>query len=473
LLFLNIPALKYRVKWFTNILQTKAINFNNGEGKMPHNKMLSISNIAKELNSGKATIKFLLKRFNKWLPFELVDGQAHYSNTCIKKIILIQENLDAGALPADIEKQLDALPDKDSLHSASNNLLDTFASPSQNGDIRLSNDGLVLLKSLIADIGEQQKKIAKAHEKRADAEEKKAVAIEKRAGAEEKKAQAMNNIANALQEMNKLRGSDPEALQIAHEAVSVIAIDNDENYDFKDDTENVHDENQDIQTDIKPDIQPNIQPNIKIDDLSLLVEDELNIGVTKDSLSETDDLSLLLDNDIESEDTQPLDNLSELIDTPLDTEQPAKDIDDLSMLIDEKPDDQSEPEQLDDLSLLIDSVSSDSQGDQIKHEQTAGLDDLSKLIEKPSNHGQPEANIDDLSKLIEETPEIKIDFTPEEDLRKYKAAVMKIIIELKTKGLDIEETTNRLNTSSIKTLSGKPEWSQKAIAQIYKFIESA
>ena len=50
---------------------------------------------------------------------------------------------------------------------------------------------------------------------------------------------------------------------------------------------------------------------------------------------------------------------------------------------------------------------------------------------------------------------------------------MKIIIELKTKGLDIEETTNRLNTSSIKTLSGKPEWSQKAIAQIYKFIESA
>ena len=50
---------------------------------------------------------------------------------------------------------------------------------------------------------------------------------------------------------------------------------------------------------------------------------------------------------------------------------------------------------------------------------------------------------------------------------------MKIIIGFKNDNLNAEETTNLLNKNKIKTLSGKPKWGQKAISQIYKFIDSA
>ena len=480
-------------------------------------KMLSASDIAKELNSGKATIKFLLKRFQKWLPFELTDGHFLYPGTCIKTVIFILENIDAGILPADIEKKLDALSDSDSSSSSLDNIFDTFAKPSQNEDIRLSNDGLVLLKSLFSDIGEQQKRIAIAHEKRAEAEERKAVAIEKRAGAEEKKAEAMNNIASALQEMNKLRVSDPETIQIAHDTATVIA--NDER-DFQDSSEIDQNVTQTENHDVQPDIPVEIQPDLKIDDLSLLIKEEQEIEavneISNKASTETDDLSLLLDENSETIDIQTLDDLSQLIDVPSsDMEQPVQELDNLADLIDDKAFDDDEFEKLDDLSLLIDSVGHSkghSKNDQNKDEQVT-LDDLSKLIDEPSNKTQPVQDMDDLSQLIDapldtdqpvpklddlaslidsdssgsnspetddlskliddDTPEIKLDITPEEDLGKYKAAVMKIIIGLKTDGLDVEEATNRLNKNSIKTLSGKPDWSQKAISQIYKFIESA
>jgi hypothetical protein len=490
--------------------------------------MLSVSDIAKELNSGKATIKFLLKRFQKWLPSELADGHFQYPGTCIKTVIFIIENLDAGVLPADIEKKLGALSDSDPSSSSLDNIFDTFAKPSQNEDIRLSNDGLVLLKSLFSDIGEQQKRIAIAHEKRAEAEERKAVAIEKRAGAEEKKAEAMNNIASALQEMNKLRVSDPETMQIAHDTATVIV--NDEK-DLQDSSEkNINEsqvEHQDIQPDISVEIQSETQSEIQIDDLSLLINEEQEIETIDEVSTETDDLSLLLDENSETTDVQPLDDLSQLIDVPSDMEQPVQELDNLAELIEDKPSDNGDSEQLDDLSLLIGSsdpvdvpaevpaevpVESHAEDDQNKDEQVT-LDDLSKLIDEPSNQTQPAQDMDDLSQLIDEpsdtdnhdqeldnlaspidsdspdsnspeiddlskpidddTPEIKLDITPEEDLGKYKAAVMKIIIGLKTDGLDVEEATNRLNQNSIKTLSGKPDWSQKAITQIYKFIESA
>ena len=469
--------------------------------------MLSVSDIAKELNSGKATIKFLLKRFQKWLPFELADGHCLYPATSIKKIIFILEKLDGGVLPADIEKKLDALSDSDLSSSSLDNIFDTFVKPSRDGDIRISNDGLVLLKSLFSDIGEQQKRIAIAHEKRAKAEERKAVAIEKRAGAEEKKAQAMNNIAGALQEMNKLRVSDPETIQIAHDAATVIA--NDER-DFQDSSDMDKNESQTENRDIQPDIPVEIQPDLTIDDLSLLIKEDQEIEaineISNEASIETDDLSLLLDEDRETTDVQPLDDLSQLIDTPSDMEQPVQELDNLADLIDDKPSDHDEFEKIDDLSLLIDS-DDHSEDDQNRYEQVA-LDDLSKLIDEPSNQTQSVQDMDDLSQLIDapldtdqpvqelddlaslidrnspdiddmskliddDTPAIKLDVTPEEDLGKYKAAVMKIIIGLKTDGLDVEATTNCLNKNSIKTLSGKPDWGQKSIAQIYKFIESA
>jgi len=63
-----------------------------------------------------------------------------------------------------------------------------------------------------------------------------------------------------------------------------------------------------------------------------------------------------------------------------------------------------------------------------------------------------------------------MDLSPDDDIEKYKAAIMKVILELKTDGMSAEETTLLLNKNKIRTLSGKPEWSQKAISQIYKFM---
>jgi len=342
-------------------------------------KKLSVLDIAKELNAGKATIKFLLKRFKKWLPCDLIDGQAFYSAAIVKQLLLIHEDIGLGLLPSDIEKKLEALCDSDldpdNLNSGDSDSCDlsgSFVNSSQTEDIRLSNSGLTLLRSLFSDIGEQQKRVAMAHEKRAEVEERKAVAIEKRAEAEEKKADAMNNIANALQEMNRLRTSDPDLMHITHQAVSIIA------------------------------------------------EDET------DETNETGKTAETAETDTEDENREILDDLSSLI--------------------------ENDPPQLDDLSTLIDDLPEIVQPGK-------ELDDLSKLIDDPEE--------------VEDITEIKIDISPKEDLEKYKAAVMKIIIELKTDGLDMEEATNRLNRNRIKTLSGKAEWSQKAISQIYKFIESA
>ncbi len=81
--------------------------------------------------------------------------------------------------------------------------------------------------------------------------------------------------------------------------------------------------------------------------------------------------------------------------------------------------------------------------------------------------------MDDLTALVDETPSLKPDITPEENLKEYKAAVMKIILGLKTQGLNAEESTIRLNQDGVQTISGKSEWSEKAISQIYNFIDSA
>ena len=481
---------------------------------MSKEKNLSVSDIAQQLNTGKVSIKFLLKRYSKWLPYELIDGQSLYPSSYIKKIILIQENLDAGILLDDIEKKLDALPDLDVSDPSPDDFLDTLVKSSKNEDIRISNDGVGLLKSLVNDIGEQQKRIAIAHEKRAEAEERKAVAIEKRAGAEEKKAQAMNNIADALQEMNKLRGNNFETMQIAQKAASVISID--EDADFQDENINSQDTIEDIQEDVQLE-------DIQIDDLSLLIKDEQKDKAPGETITDLDDLSSLINepkiDESETEESKAgeveepkldkpedleevqLDDLSLLIEESDQTKELDPKLDDLSALIDEKPESKTETEPLDDLSQLLD----DSNANRQNSQKELKLDDLSKLIDEPSNQDPPAENMDDLSLLIDkdsskndvdetnndikiddlsklidsdskpvdDTPEIKLDISPEEDLGKYKAAVMKIIIELKKDGVNVEETTNRLNKNKIKTLSGKPEWGQKAISQIYKFIESA
>ena len=146
---------------------------------------------------------------------------------------------------------------------------------------------------------------------------------------------------------------------------------------------------------------------------------------------------------------------------------------------------------MDDLSSLIEPATDEHIGD---------LDDLSTLVGKPAQSQEP---MDDLSSLIEpatdehmgdfndlytgeksgqvspeidtqvkETHSIKPDILPDQDKGKYKAAVMKIIIELKGQGLTAQQTTDRLNHDDVTTLSGKPAWGLKAIDKIYGFIDS-
>ena len=55
---------------------------------MTRENLLSVLDIAKELNTGRATAKFLLKRFKKWMPSELINGQRLYPATIIKTLYI-------------------------------------------------------------------------------------------------------------------------------------------------------------------------------------------------------------------------------------------------------------------------------------------------------------------------------------------------------------------------------------------------
>ncbi len=524
---------------------------------MTRENLLSVLDIAKELNTGRATAKFLLKRFKKWMPSELINGQRLYPATIIKTLFIIQENLDMGMLPGDIEAKLDAMETTDP-----GDLLNHFEKTSGNEDIRLSNDGLTLLKSLFNDIGDQQKRIAVAHEKRAAAEERKAVAIEKRAEAEEKKAAAMNNIAHALQEMNQLRASEPVTQQIVHEAAAIVADDeiDEDGASIQIETDQVENKAAEHEQASVSTVDGDLSGEVELDDLSLLIDDESAADLLSEDDVQLDDLSLLLDDDSQDDGDTPeeepvsetqldqLDDLSLLIDAdenPVEPQpeeekdttdpddkidgEPPVELDDLSKLIDQQEDSDADrpSEDMDDLSKLIDMPSSEtepaSEADTSKNEtgETSSqddvqMDDLSLLIdesqtaEDTNDPEQDEAvkpdEMDDLSKLIdtppsketepidedtipgdenteqpaepdteeaEASPEITLDVTPEEDLEKYKAEVMNIILGFKTDGRSVEDTTQILNKNNVKTLSGKPEWSQKAISQVYQFIESA
>jgi len=382
---------------------------------MAREGLLSVLDIAQELNTGKATTKFLLKRFKKWLPCDLIDGQAFYTpDETIKRLFIIQENLDMGKLPSNIEKILDIVCESDS--DGQSNL---FTGPNNTEDTHL--------ESLFHDIIEQQKRIA--------------IAQEKRVFTEEKKVAALNNIAKILQDMNTARTIDPAAQQIAHQVSTQAAS--------------------------------SIAPAERIDDER--IEDEI---IQKDILVELDNLSALIDESDqghEADVSMPIDDLSTLID--LKDDAPKTDtsieIDDLSKLIDTSSDDDLPAENLDDLSQLIDDTP-DSDDEESGLPQMDDMDDLAKLIDDTPEAAENLAvGNDEPEDESDNIPTITIDVSPEEDLGKYKAAVTKIIIGLKTEGLSVGDAANRLNKNKIQTLSGKPEWSQKAISQIYKFIESA
>ncbi|MFA5902614.1 MAG: hypothetical protein WC836_01675 [Desulfobacula sp.] len=475
---------------------------------MTRKKQISALDIAEELNTGKATIKFILRRFKKWLPCELINGAPFYLQESTKTIIKILEHLDAGLLPKEIDGYLETLPDIDANHTfnPSINLL-------QNEEIRLNKEGVILLKSFFGELTEQQKRIAVAHEKRATAEERKAIAIEKRAEAEEKKAEAMNNIANALQEINRFRngGIEPAVQEIAHHAAKILIMDETEpSYpDIKKDDIDNGSKSSHIFEKMDSEMSNLLDEEDLIENFSQIDKQKESFDTeTEDPLScltdifKIDDLSIVTDNGDQDDknNSVELNNLSALLKNDLETLE--TELDDLSALLDKNGSIVTEP--LDDLSLLIDEYNTIKKATQktILLDSNESMDDLSKLIspddelmddlssliDMPAEKKIQNNVMDDLSKLIDPSDTvnplikeevdlkkgrtIKLDISPNDDLEKYKAAIMKIILELKTEGLSAEETTLLLNKNMIRTLSGKPEWSQRAISQIYKFMTS-
>ncbi len=510
---------------------------------MIQDKPLTIIDITHELNSGISTIKFILNRFSPWLPFEPVDGQQCYSRNTIPLLIKIKESLEAGMLPSEIDQELKTNAQKNA-GTDHNTTLNPHFMEQPNEDIRVSKDGLSLIKSLFDDIAIQQSRVATAHEKRAVAEERKAIAIEKRADAEEKKAVAMNNIASALQEMNRHRLPDPQTREMARKAAQFFTQDEinpdmslpelgdtaqqdySEMFDSQDpsvdllvesdiDVDDLNDLIEDTllvdvenisEKHLPEEMESSLKTKLKLDDLSALIDPEIPRAngpnkdeTNKDEVLELDDLSTLLDDPAHPDE---MDDLSALIDTV--SAQAVTEtmiLDDLSLLIDETAS-QGAPQELDNLSSLIDETASQGAPQELDNlslliDETASqgapqeLDNLSLLIDETASQGTPQKQdnlsllitpdsvpisqvpMDDLSALIEKTPSLKPDITPEENLKKYKAAVMKTILQLKTDGVSPKEATLRLNEDGVQTISGKSKWSEIAISQIYKFIDSA
>ncbi len=482
---------------------------------MAQENFLSIKDISRELNTGTTFTKFLLKRFEAFLSPELSNGYPVFPPDTVPLLIKIKTDIDSGKLPSNIELELSKELEQNETAAAFDRL--------SNEDIRVSPDGLKLIKDLFNDISRQQERIALAHEKRAAAEERKAVAIEKRADAEEKKAFAMNNIANALQEMNRLKVQDPEMMKIAHHAAdTLICDDSSPEMDPIDVSEPEVLPGEPVDSDFPdfPGDEDNALENrMVLDDLSSLIKAH--------PPQDTDDLSMLLDETPDSapqDDPVPMDNLNQLLDAgprepalddlsllvddPKDgASSPAADMDDLASLIDTSAPESGTAIETDDLSKLIDGMASTAgtqdmddlsqlvdESDKTTKDQDnlsllidtetkttgeTGQDDLSKLIDDPGQQQVPQDTaaqpMDDLSALAKDIlqPSLKPDITPKENLEAYKAAVMKIILQLKSDGSSAQEATDRLNKDEVPTLSGKAQWSIKALEQIYRFIDSA
>lgn len=385
--------------------------------------LLSVHDISREIDAGTALTRFVLKRFGGRFGVEMVKGRPWYAKKDLPLMLWIKQTLEAGRLPGEIEKTLDAGPDphKNRTKDTSDVKAPLFEQPGE--DIRIGKDGFDLIRSLFTNMDDNQKKIALAHEKRAAVEERKAAALEKRAAAEEKKAAAMDNIAAALQQMIRQGARDPAIQTVTHEAVRTIQAE---------------------------------------DDLTQLLDTPLPCS------KDLDDLADLIDSaSSDQPDKNNLDDLTLLMDAPRETDT-AKDMDDLGALITDEPEKES-PVDLDDLSLLVQSSGADD------------LDDLSLLIpgenemkDNPTGHtDKNDAPLDDLAALVNTEPSLKPDISRDQDLEKYKAAVMKIIMSLKSRGVGPEESARRLNQDKVETISGKPQWTVKAISQIYSFIDAA
>ena len=494
---------------------------------MTRSKLLTIEALIGELDIGKATLKFILHRFSPWLATQMVNDETCYTEQAVTTLLKIKKFLDTGMLPEQVEASL--AQEAEMLKATAK-----LQHPASNqGTIPVDIESASMFKDILQIFIEKQDRIALAQEALSRVEERKADAMEKRAAAEEKKADAMINIARALQEMNQRYSAAPQAMEIAGHAVETLALEEssgldeslldttfDKNEHLFEDPAPMEDQFKDQDHKDLGDIRSHDMDDLSllvngtaltledIDDLSSLVDSVSDPNSDLDALEsllketpsapETNNLSKLVDSDLSSSNSldneDDLDDLFRLVGMDTDVQKAFhEDLDDLSTLIEpagEKAAANSDDlsalvgksaqsrEAMDDLSTLIESASD---------EHTGNVDDLSALVGKPA---QSQEAMDDLSTLVadpgetseqvspemdtqvKETPSIKPDILPDQDRGKYKAAVMKIIIELKGQGLTAQQTTDRLNHDDVATLSGKPAWGLKAIDKIYGFIDS-
>ena len=406
---------------------------------MPANRLMNVSELAKELDISEIKLQFWLKRFSRWLPCIAEKGQNLYSVETLTCLLFIAERINAGIIPSEIEndlkKKFNQTLDKNTRHE----------------NLEIDSKSVNILESLIEKISASQERIAKAHEKRAEVEERKAKAIEKRAEAEEKKARAMNNIANALQNMKHEVWPGKEGNQIAGETAKAIALDDSSGKE--------------------PYVNEDL--NRPLDNLSDLIDTDDHAdhnAVERDPHAEkTDAAESMNDNPAELNAAESMDDLSALIDTDK-----GSDMDDLSALIDTNDSSEARADdtaESDSISIQID-ISTESTGDNpadvsspadahppADTENNETLDDLSMLI-------------DDEGEEISQASDLRPSVTLEENFNQYKSEIINNIIKLKKEGLSVEETTERFNKAGIKTLSGKTRWNTRTIDKIYKFIES-
>lgn len=417
---------------------------------MTRSTLLTIEDLIDELDMGKATLKFILHRFSPWLVTQIVDDETYYTEQAVTILLKIKKLLDTGILPEQIE---------DSLTQEAEILKDKAKQPAGNQesipmDIASTSS---MFKDMFAVYIEKQDRIALAQEALARVEARKADAMEKRAAAEEKKAAAMTNIALALQEINQRHSAASQTMEIVGRALETMALEEspglDESLSDSDFDENVH-----LFEDPVPMEDPfKDQAHEDSDDIGSSSMDDLSLLVNETALT-PEDIDDLSDNKNNTE--EELDDLFSLVD--IDSDIPKEmntDLDDLSKLIEHAG--ENAVVDLDDLSALIGNPGQSQEP----------MDDLSLLVD--GNGKQSGRARSEVESQVKGTPSIKPDISPNQDIKKYKAAIMKIIIELKGQGLTAQQTTDRLNRDDVATLSGKPAWGLKAVDKIYGFIDSA
>lgn len=280
---------------------------------MIQEKFVSAKELARELEAGVATTKFILKRFRARFPFETQGGERYYSRNILPLFIKIKEDLDSGMLPSEIDQEIEHPVPKDPLKARDGNSQEK-ACDSSSQTIELGREGLNRILSFLDEFKDLHRQIAAS----------------------------METMADVLQEMNRhwardrknrapAEGERPAGdLNGSEEQNSLSAFDNEQDLD-------------EIVEMPDPCFDLLEASEIHLDDLSQLLENSKTEPDTPSPLPEDlDDLSLLIEP--AAEEGFPAINPK---------------LDDLSLLVDEitAPEPPGEPEALlpmDDLSALID-----------------------------------------------------------------------------------------------------------------------